>query len=155
MIGAYLNGYLLDRLLLKARGKRGGRHKIEDRLSWNLWPSGLLLIPFGLLLFGWSVEYRLSYWAAIVAFGIKCVGMNQVMAATSAYLVDSVPGKGASATAAGNLSRMVFSCVLSVAANPMVGAWGPGWTTVLLTSLTLVAMLVLLLLKVFGATLRF
>lgn len=86
---------------------------------------------------------------------IKCVGMNQVMAATSAYLVDSVPGKGASATAAGNLSRMVFSCVLSVAANPMVGAWGPGWTTVLLTSLTLVAMLVLLLLKVFGATLRF
>lgn len=154
IVGAYLHGYLSDQLLLRAREKRGGRHRVEDRLSWNLWPSGFILIPFGLLLFGWSVEYRLSYWAAIIAFGIQCMGMNQVMTATSAYLVDSLPDQGASATAAGNLSRMVFSCALSVAANPMVASWGAGWTTVLLTGLTLFAMFVLLLLKVFGARLR-
>lgn len=145
---------LSDRLLLRSRQARGGRHKVEDRLALNLWPAGLIFIPFGLLLFGWGITYNLSYWTAIVGFGIQNFGMNQIMTSISAYVVDALPGQGASATAAATLVRMVFSCVLTLVANPMVSALGPGWTTVLLTGLTYLSIVVLLILKVFGLRLR-
>lgn len=154
LTGAVVNGFLSDRLLLRARAKRGGRHKVEDRLGLNLWPAGLIFMPFGLLLFGWGIESGLTYWTAIVGFGIQNFGMNQIMTSTSAYLVDAVPGEGASATAAANLVRMVIACVLTLVANPMVQALGPGWTTVLLAALAWLSMFVLLMLKIFGARLR-
>lgn len=154
LTGAVVNGFLSDRLLLRARAKRGGRHKVEDRLGLNLWPAGLIFMPFGLLLFGWGIESGLTYWTAIVGFGIQNFGMNQIMTSTSAYLVDAVPGEGASATAAANLVRMVIACVLTLVANPMVQALGPGWTTVLLAALAWFSMFVLLMLKIFGARLR-
>lgn len=154
LCGAILNGLLSDRLLLRARAKRGGRERVEDRLALNLWPCGIILIPFGLLLFGWGIESGMTYWTAIVGFGIQNFGMNQIMTATSAYLVDAVPGEGASATAAANLVRMVFACVLTLVANPMVAALGPGWTTVLLAALTWASVVVLAILKIWGPKLR-
>ena len=78
-IGALLNGKLSDRLLLRSREKRGGRHKVEDRLAVNLWPCCFFFMPFGLLLFGWGIENGMTFWTGIVGFGIQCFGMNQVM----------------------------------------------------------------------------
>ncbi|KAI8373883.1 major facilitator superfamily domain-containing protein [Blakeslea trispora] len=154
VLGSILNGYLSDRLLLRARRLRGGAAVVEDRLTANLWPAIFFVIPFGLLLFGWSVNQGLSYWAAIIGFGIQNFGMNQVMTATSAYLVDAMPGNGAAASATGNLVRMVVACILTIAANPMVHALGPGWTCVLLAGLTYISAITLVLLKWKGASMR-
>lgn len=154
MLATILSGFISDRLLLRSRRARGGRHKAEDRLALNLWPAGLIFIPFGLLLFGWGITYNLSYWTAIVGFGIQNFGMCQIMTSISAYIVDAAPGQGATATAAATLVRMILSCVLTLVANPMVNSLGPGWTTVLLTGLTYLSMVFLLLLKIFGSRLR-
>ncbi|KAI9488784.1 major facilitator superfamily domain-containing protein [Zychaea mexicana] len=154
LCGAFVNTFLSDRLLMHARAKRGGRAMVEDRIAINLWPSGLILMPFGLLLFGWGIGTGMSYWTGIIGFGIQNFGMNQMMTALSAYLVDSAPGIGASFTAAANLVRMLFACVLTLCANPMVKAIGPGWTCVFLAALTYVSMGCLILLKIYGARLR-
>ncbi|OBZ91879.1 putative transporter mfs2 [Choanephora cucurbitarum] len=154
VLGSILNGYLSDRLLLRARRLRGGASVVEDRLTANLWPCVFFIIPFGLLLFGWSVQRGLSYWAAIVGFGIQNFGMNQVMTATSAYIVDAMPGNGASASATGNFLRMVFACILTIVANPMVQSLGAGWTCVLLTGLTYISAVALVILKRKGAVMR-
>ena len=66
-----ITNLLSDRLLLRARAKRGGRHKIEDRLTVNLWPCGLILMPFGVLLFGWGIGSGMTYWTGIIGFGIQ------------------------------------------------------------------------------------
>ncbi|KAI8370789.1 major facilitator superfamily domain-containing protein [Choanephora cucurbitarum] len=154
VLGSILNGYLSDRLLMRARRLRGGASVVEDRLTANLWPCVFFIIPFGLLLFGWSVQRGLSYWAAIVGFGIQNFGMNQVMTATSAYIVDAMPGNGASASATGNFLRMVFACILTIVANPMVQSLGAGWTCVLLTGLTYISAVALVILKWKGAAMR-
>ncbi|KAI7859172.1 major facilitator superfamily domain-containing protein [Circinella umbellata] len=154
LFGAVLNGKLSDRLLLRAREKRGGRHKVEDRLAVNLWPCCFFFMPFGLLLFGWGIESGMSFWTGIVGFGIQCFGMNQVMTATSAYLLDAVPGQGASATAAGNLVRMVMACVLTLVANPMVEAVGPGYLSVFLAALSWLSGGLLIINKVYGQRMR-
>ncbi|KAI7902729.1 major facilitator superfamily domain-containing protein [Cokeromyces recurvatus] len=154
LIGSIVNSMLSDRLLLRARRLRGGQKKCEDRLSENLWPAGLICIPLGILLFGWCVSRNLSVWGAIIGFGIQTFGMNQIMTATSAYLVDAMPSNGASATAAANFVRMLMACVLTLVVNPLVGAIGPGYTCVLLAALAYVGNICLVILKWKGEALR-
>ncbi|KAI9316276.1 major facilitator superfamily domain-containing protein [Dichotomocladium elegans] len=154
-LGAVTNSYLSDRLLLRAREKRGGRHKAEDRLTVNVWPSGLIFIPFGVLLFGWGTESDMTVWTGIVGFGIMNFGMNQVMTATSTYIIDATtPGISATATGVANFVRMLFACVLSLCANPMVDAIGAGYTAVFLAALAVLSMGLLLILKLYGQTMR-
>ncbi|EPB84171.1 hypothetical protein HMPREF1544_09093 [Mucor circinelloides 1006PhL] len=153
LIGSILGGALSDKLLLRSRRLRGGQAVCEDRLTANVWPA-CLLIPFGLLLFGWSVQGGFTFWAPIVAFGIQTFGMNQIMTSSSAYIVDANPGSGASATASANLVRMVLACVLTLIANPLVSAIGVGWTCVFLTALSVVAFILLVILKIWGQKLR-
>ncbi|CAO3599341.1 unnamed protein product [Absidia cylindrospora] len=153
LIGSLVGGKLSDRLLLRARKQRG-RAMVEDRLTMNIWPCIVLFMPFGLLLFGWMIEFNKSVWAAIIGFGCVTFGMNQIMSSTSAYLVDATPGIGASVTAAANFVRMLIACALTLAANPMVASIGPGYTTVLLAALAWVAAILLLILKIYGERLR-
>lgn len=154
LTGSVLGGMISDKLLLRARAKRGGAAVVEDRLTFNLWPAtGFVLL--GLLLFGWSTERKLSVWVAIVAFGIQTFGMNQITTATSAYLVDAMPGGSASsATAAANLVRNLMACVFTLAANPLVASIGSGYTSVFLAGLTLLGFVLMTILKIYGARLR-
>ncbi|KAI9279663.1 major facilitator superfamily domain-containing protein [Sporodiniella umbellata] len=154
VMGAIVSGNTSDRLMLLSRKKRGGKIVTEDRLTLTVWPGIALFLPFGLLLFGWTIVYNKSVWAPIVGFGCLNFGMNLVMASTSAYLVDSFPGKGASVTAASSFVRMTLACVLTLASNPMVIAIGAGWTTLFLSVLCIVGTLLLLLLKVKGHAMR-
>jgi hypothetical protein len=97
----------------------------------------------------------MTVWAPIIAFGIQTFGMNQITTATSAYLVDAMPGGSASsATAAANLVRNVMACAFTLAANPMVAAIGPGYTSVFLAGLTVFGLILLTILKIHGAKLR-
>lgn len=121
--GAFVGTRLSDRLLLRARRLRGGKPKAEDRLTANIWFAGLIFNPLGLLLFGWVVEYKLSIWGAIIGFGIQCFANVQVMTTVTAYLVDSVPVRGASATAAANSVRLTFGCILTVVSTLCLLNW--------------------------------
>ena len=127
---------------------------VEDRLSYNVWPSGLVFIPAGLLLFGWPIVYDMSVWAPIVGFSIQNFGMVQVMTLSSAYLVDAMPGQGASAAASANFMRNAFACLLTLVSNPLSNTIGPGWTSTLLSALTWMSVMILLLLKLYGERMR-
>lgn len=153
LFGSMLGGMTSDKLLLRSRRLRGGRAVCEDRLTANLWFAFVFII-FGILLFGWGIESNLSYWCGIVAFGIQTFGMNQVMTATSAYIVDSIPGAGASATASANLIRMIMACVLTLIANPLVASIGPGYTCVFLAGLSVLGLIILVILKFWGEKMR-
>ncbi|KAI9488366.1 major facilitator superfamily domain-containing protein [Zychaea mexicana] len=153
-LGTIVNGVLADQLLLRSRKKRNGIPMVEDRLSHNLWPSGIIFIPLGLLLFGWPIDYNLSVWAPIMGFSIQNFGMVQLMTLSSAYLVDAMPGQGASAAASGNFVRNAGACLLTIMANPMTDAIGPGWTSVMLSGVTWLSVIFILILKLYGEQLR-
>lgn len=75
-------------------------------------------------------------------------------AAGSAYLVDAIPGRGASVTAASNVIRMTMASVLSLVAQPVVDSIGPGYLSVILAGLNIFGMLLFLLVKWKGQILR-
>lgn len=145
--GAFVGGRLSDRLLLYSHRLRGRKARAEDRLTINIWFAGLLI-------FGWIVERKLSFWGAIVRFGIQCFGNVQVITTVTAYLVDSVPGRGAAATAAANFVRFGFACILTLISTPMTATLGPGWTTTLLACLPWVGMMLMIILKIWGERIR-
>jgi predicted MFS family arabinose efflux permease len=152
--GAMVGGRLSDRLLLRSRCLRGGKPKVEDRLTANIWIAGFIFNPLGLLVFGWIVQYKLSFWGAIVGFGIQCFGNVQVMTTVTAYLVDSMPGRGAAASAAANFVRFGFACVLTLISTPMVSNLGAGWTCTLFACLSWFGMTIVIILKTRGEHIR-
>ncbi|CAO3627073.1 unnamed protein product [Mucor hiemalis] len=154
VLGSLVSGRLSDYLLLRSKNQRGGVSKAEDRLTLNAWPGGFLLIPLGVLLFGWSIMANFSVWPAIIGFSILCFGMSQVYTAGSAYLVDSIPGKGASATAACNFFRMSMAAVLSMISPIMGAALSIGYVSVLLAGLNIIGMGLLVYIKFKGVHMR-
>lgn len=74
--------------------------------------------------------------------------------AGSAYLVDSIPGKGASVTAACNFFRMTMAAILSVVSPIMGSALSIGYVSVLLASLNMVGMGLLVYIKFKGVHMR-
>ncbi|KAI8148527.1 major facilitator superfamily domain-containing protein [Fennellomyces sp. T-0311] len=154
LLGAIVNNLLSDKLLLRARSKRGGRQKVEDRISIHVWPCLAIIMPFGILLFGWGIENNMSYWTGIIGFGIQTFAMNQVVTSTSAYLLDAAPGQGASATAAGGFVRMLLACVLTLIASPMVENVGSGYLSVFLAALCWLSTVLLVINKVYGQRIR-
>lgn len=154
ILGSFVSGRVSDYLLKRARQKRGGAPKAEDRLTINAWPGGVVLVPFGVLMFGWGVNAQWIVWIPILAFGVVCFGMSQVYAAGMAYLVDSMPGQGASVTAASNLMRMSMAAVLSLIAQPVVEAIGPGYLSVLLAGLNMFGMFLFFVVKMKGQDMR-
>ncbi|KAG2194278.1 hypothetical protein INT46_000046 [Mucor plumbeus] len=152
--GAFVGSRLSDRLLMRSRRLRGGIPKAEDRLTANIWIAGFIFSPLGNLIFGWVVEHKLNFWGAIIGFGIQCFGNVQVMTTVTAYLVDSMPGRGAAATAAANFIRFGFACILSLISTPMIASLGAGWTSTLFACLSWLGMFIVLILKIWGEPIR-
>ncbi|ORY98745.1 major facilitator superfamily domain-containing protein [Syncephalastrum racemosum] len=148
VIGSLLSGKFSDIYLNRQRAKRGGKAVPEDRLAPNVWPAAFILNPLSFFLWGWPVEKDWNVWVSIIMFGVQCFAMVQVFNPVMSYLVDAVPGKGASVTAAANFWRMVWTFALSLLANPMTNAVGPGWVTFFFGMLNLVWAFLVLLLRV-------
>ncbi|KAI9261098.1 major facilitator superfamily domain-containing protein [Sporodiniella umbellata] len=150
LLGSFLSGRLSDYFLARSMNKRNGITKAEDRITLNAWPGGFVFVPLGCLLFGWSIMANFSVWVAIVGFSILCFGMSQVFTILSAYVVDAVPGKGASVTAACVFFRMSIAAILSFI-SPIIGArLSVGYLTVLLGGFNVLGMSLLVYTKFKG-----
>lgn len=69
-------------------------------------------------------------------------------------MVDSVPGKGASVTAACNFFRMTMAAILSMISPIMGAALSIGYVSILLASLNVVGMGLLVYIKFKGIHMR-
>ncbi|KAG0203814.1 hypothetical protein BGX28_004055 [Mortierella sp. GBA30] len=154
ILGSILGGKMSDLSLMRAKDKNGGELVLEDRLSPNMWIAGLAIVPLGSLMFGWGAEKHLSIALPIVGFAIYNFGMAQVLAAGAAYLVNSIPGQGSSATAAANFLRMVFACIFSLIAQIIVDQIGYGYYGVIQAALNIFFMALFYIVKVKGASMR-
>ncbi|KAI8646559.1 major facilitator superfamily domain-containing protein [Parasitella parasitica] len=154
VIGSLFSGKLSDYFLNRAKIQRGGAAIPEDRLAPNVWPAAFVLNPLSFFLWGWPVQLGWSVWVSIIMFGVQCFAMVQVFNPAMSYLVDAVSDRGASVTAAANFVRMIWSCVLSLIANPMTKAVGPGWVTFFFGMLNFAWAFLLLLMKIKGPKIR-
>lgn len=152
--GSQLGGSLMD-LLYRYMLKRtdDGEHRPEFRLPLVI--PGAVLGPLGIIVYGWTSQYRV-HWAAVDAgifvflFGIQIAGMP-----LQAYVMDTYPEHASSALAASQFPRSLAAFLFPLFAPSLYSALGYGWgnTTVAFVGLFL-GILSPLLLWIFGARLR-
>jgi MFS family permease len=124
MVGSISSGKFSDWLLARKQRKTAGRVPPEYRLL-AAFPS-VVLIPLGYLGYGWSTQKAASSWVPIISLFVYGLGQMCAFNASSVYLVDSSPGRSASAIAVNNFFRTVVAAIVTAFSIQCLEAIGPG-----------------------------
>ncbi|KAF4816471.1 Efflux pump radE [Colletotrichum tropicale] len=114
MIGVLSLGYLQDYLVLRAKRNSDddGKYKLEVKLTpWITLPAGLLM-PAGLLLYGWASHYRVHWIVSMIGAMLFALGLTGATMSLQNYQMDSYPRYAASGSAAVILLRSLIGALM-------------------------------------------
>lgn len=131
--GLIIFGSISDRVVKKLAA--GGEMKPEYRLP-PLMP-GSLLIPLGLLWYGWSAERHLPWIMPVIGTFWVGLGLIAVFLPAQTYLIDAFEMHAASAIAANTVMRSLLGAFLPLAGPQMYQSLGLGWANSLLAFIAL------------------
>ncbi|KAH2977242.1 hypothetical protein KXW58_005946 [Aspergillus fumigatus] len=129
--GLFILGLVSDAIVRRAA--RGGEMKPEYRLPPTI--LGGSMIPIGLLIYGWTAEYRVFWFVPVLGTFLIGFGMITVFTPVGTYLVDAFPMYAASATAANTVFRSLVEDKASQTTDLLPGnAYSPELLAVLPTN---------------------
>jgi MFS family permease len=132
-IGTFVGGRLSDYKLRQYQATNDGKTDPLVRLS-IVW-YGVPFMPVGLILYGWLIEAK-TYWVIpLVGMFLFSLGLMLATSTMTPYLVDIVPGAGASIVADLNLMRNILAAVGIVVSPVAVENIGFGWLMTILAIL--------------------
>ncbi|KAK4539880.1 hypothetical protein LTR36_010274 [Oleoguttula mirabilis] len=153
MVSVVGGGKAMD-ALYRRMTKDGQGPSPEARIPF-LAASGTLL-PAGLLLYGWTAQYRVFWFAPDIGLFLIGLGISAPRAAIQHYILDcySSLGFAASALAAMNVARFLAGFGFPLFADVMFDALGLGWGSSLLALAAAVTGCLAVSLWKFGPQLR-
>ncbi|WFD23985.1 hypothetical protein MEQU1_002682 [Malassezia equina] len=163
MTGIFVTGYFCDKIYHQLRMKYGKvvdgndspealKGVPEHRLPLLI-PS-LILVPIGLVVYGWPAEKHVHWIVPDIGLAIYGIGFMASFMVIQVYVLDAFEFP-ASALGAANLLRCLFGGVLPLAAPSLFDSLGHGWgcTTLALIATAFVIPSTILLMR-YGAALR-
>ncbi|KAG8906072.1 hypothetical protein FRB99_007660 [Tulasnella sp. 403] len=123
LIGTVIGARTIDRIYAYLKNKHGGEGKPEYRIPIML--VGSILLPIGLLWYGWSADRRIHWIMPIIGSGVFGMAMMLCFLPMQVYLVDSFKF-AASAVAAATLLRSLFGFAFPLFADRIFDALGVG-----------------------------
>lgn len=136
-------------MLLKRYKEKYGILAPEARISWNVVTS-VISFPIALLIFGWCLDKKCHWVTPLIGTALFGYAAMMTIGATLSYLVDSLPGKGATGVALNNLIRQILAATAVFVTTPMLNGMGTGWAFTMLAFIVLGASSVLIILKKHG-----
>ncbi|KAB8223857.1 major facilitator superfamily domain-containing protein [Aspergillus novoparasiticus] len=133
-IGAQAGGHLMDYIFRRMRDRPGAIVTPEFRIPYMI-PS-VLLIPIGLVWYGWSAENRISWVVVDIGAAIFTAGCFMVGQGMLAYLLDEF-AHAASANAATRMLSNILGFAFPIFAPSLYDRLGFGWGNTLLALLYL------------------
>jgi len=130
VIGLFLFAGTSDRMLKKRAAKNNGVMTPEMRLPFLLHTS--FFAPVGLLLYGWTAEYKVHWIVPIIGTCFISIGMICSFMPIGVYLVDAYTLYAASAMAANTVLRSFGGALLPLAGRRLYNTLGYGWGNSLL-----------------------
>ena len=150
--GLFAFALISDKTLTKMAAKNGGELKPEYRLPPMI--PGATMIPVGLLIYGWTAQYRVFWFVPLIGTFLIGFGMISVFTPIGTYLVDAFSVYAASATAANTVLRSIGGGLLPLTGPRMYEALGQGWGNTLLAGVSILMMGMILLAIMFGERIR-
>lgn len=148
LLASVFGGMWTDNLLLKYKAKHGEMVP-EARISWNI-VTAVIAFPISLLIFGWCLDKGEHWETPLVGTALFGYANMMTIGATVSYLVDSLPGKGATGVALNNLVRQVLAAAAVFVTDPMLDNMTIGWSFTMLAFIIIGATSVLVVLKKYG-----
>lgn len=136
VVGVFVWTFLTNKVYSHLTANNQGVAEPEFRLPCLFVAS--ILIPTGLLWFGWSVQKELNHWISAVGSGVFAFALVCVFQSLQAYLIDMNPAQAASYIAAAAVFRFLFGFLFPLFAHQMYAALGYGWGNTLCASLAFV-----------------
>ena len=133
IIASIFGGGWVDRIMVQ-NAERARRYEDqgpllclpEDRLGPNAY-TGLTIYPFGLIAYGWAIQYGVDWAVPSVAGFLFGVGVMMIFSATTAMAAEFLPQNSSIGVAVNKLMRNIFSCVSTIATQPLIDRIGHGW----------------------------
>jgi hypothetical protein len=114
----------MDRLYKQYKAKNGGVGEPEMRLI-NL-TGAIILIPSGMIIYGWSLQYHAPWIVPDIALFLFGTGVISVSFVINSYFLDVYTLYAASALAASNSVRSIFGFAFPLFATDMYDNLGFG-----------------------------
>ncbi|CAI7583387.1 unnamed protein product [Penicillium glandicola] len=135
-VGAQICAFLTDRVYRYQAAKNNGVGKPEFRLPIMVPAS--LLVPIGLLIYGWSAEYQIHWIVPDIGIALPLMGATIIFQCCSQYLLDTFPVYAASANGAVYIVRGFTGFGFPLFSPVMYAKLGYGWGNSLLALVALV-----------------
>ncbi|KAI4231748.1 MAG: hypothetical protein LQ349_005415 [Xanthoria aureola] len=127
-----------ERLVWDQELNRGERRKTEPEYRLPPAIAGAILVPVGLLWFGWTTFSSVHWIVPIAGSTLFGTGMLLVFSGVFTFLVDAYPLYAASALAANSFARSSFAAAFPLFGVQMYHRLGFQWATTALAGLTVV-----------------
>jgi MFS family permease len=129
-IATQVGGPLTDRIWAHLKAKANGEVAPEYRVP--LLVPGAVMIPIGLILYGWGAEQRLAWIVIDIGAAVFCGGVMMSSNSIVAYLIDEFDEHAASANAASRMLSNVMGFTFPLFAPQLYRQIGYGWGNSLL-----------------------
>lgn len=131
ILGVVLTGVISDKLIQRKKA-RNEAPQPEDRLNLIITGPCAILLPAGLIIYGWSAYKHIHWIVPMIGTAIMGFGMIGVFMSVQTYLVDSFQAYAASVTAANGVLRSILGAVLPLVGLQLYDKLGLGWGNTLL-----------------------
>jgi len=124
-VGTQIAAKTADRIYKSLKAKHGGIGRSEFRVP--LMFPGAIMVPSGLLIYGWSAQYKTFWLVPNIGIAIFAAGNQLVFQNCQTYIVDSYTRFAASAIAATTVFRSLGGFGFPLFAPAMYKGLGYGW----------------------------
>lgn len=112
-------------ILFRDYKEKHGFASAESRISYNVL-SAVIVYPISLLIFGWCFHFHTFWVTPLIGTALFGYATMMTIGPNMTYLVDSLPGRGATGVAVNNLVRQTLATIAVFVVNPTVKALGVG-----------------------------
>jgi len=134
-VATALGGHYGNKIYRALAARNDGQGKPEMRVPMIVF--GAIIVPIGLLWYGWSAEFKMHWIMPIVGTGIFGFGAMMTFLPITLYLVDTFT-YAASALSAASVSRSMLAFVFPLFGNQMFNALGIGLGNTLLAGVAVI-----------------
>ena len=107
VLGEGVAGVVLDAIVKRARQRRGGANPQPEARLQAIW-TGAVLLPAGLLIYGFTIEYRTHWFVPLFGMGLSVFGLQPIATTCYTYSIDCYREQGGDVATFFNFLRQIF-----------------------------------------------
>ncbi|KAJ7043769.1 MFS general substrate transporter [Mycena alexandri] len=137
-LGELLGGIVVDRTMYLSRKKKAGEVVAESRLQ-GIW-IGAILQPIGLLIWGFTIQYKTGVIGPTMGFGIMCFAIQVISTVIYSYNADCYKPQTPEVAQVLNFGRQTVGMTTGFWAIPLGDKIGYQWMAVTMSLVGLVTL---------------